>query len=349
MAWNAFLAVKLNEVSSGIPEPFQEEGGVTFINNTVSGYTTDVTETAAAVRKGLVTAASYVGDERVRVLSGFVYASGNGNCDIMTNARILEEDARLTVRFDNGIELDAELIGADPRCDLALLRTHPEFPVEPLKLTDSDLLKQGEYVLAVSGRRIETMLSTVTFGVVSSPGVILRTGDENNSAWLLNVVESDIALNQTNSGAPLLNLSGEVTAMLSQTLTSFTGASGMSCGITANEMKRIAGELYGDGTVTRGYLGVSGMNIADMEVYLKSSLNLNLEQTAGIYVHYVAPGSPAETAGVQSGDILTGIDDAAVRNNGQLLDLLYQKEPGTAVVLNLVRAGSELTLNAVLE
>ena len=349
MAWNIFLSVKLYDSTVNVPEPFQEEGGINFINNTVNGYTTDITETAAAARKGLVTAACYVDGERVRVLSGFIYANSGGNCDILTNARIMEDGAKLTVRFDNGIELEAELVGADSRSDLALLRTHPEFPAEPLKLGDSDILRQGEYVIAVGGRRVETMLSTVAFGVVSTPGMVLRTGDENNSAWLLSVVESDISLNQTNTGAPILNLSGEVVALLSQTLSSFTGAAGMACGISVNEMKRIAGELSEDGWVSRGYLGISGMNVEDMEVYLKSALNINLEQVSGIYIHYVAPGSPAETAGVMSGDILTGIDDIPVNNNAQLMDYLYQGSPGNSAVLNLVRGGGEVTLSVVLE
>ncbi len=320
-----------------------------YVDHTVNGYTTDVTEAVSKAQQGMVTVTSYMETERIRSISGIIYSSSGEGCDILTNARIIEEDVRITVRFDNGIELDAEVLGSDAKSDLAVLRTHPEFQAEPMHLTDSDRIKQGEYMITVSGRRTDTLHSTVSFGVVSSPGQMFRAGDESSSPWLLSVIESDASLNQTNTGGPLLNLSGEVSAVLSQALTSYSASAGMIYGVCSNEARLIADEIRRDREVIRGYLGASGTNIEEMEVYQKSALNMSLEQIDGIYIIFVAVGSPAEEAGVLEGDILTGINETEIGNSRELMEMLYSLSPEETVQLHLIRQGETMTLEAVLK
>ncbi len=348
-AWNLWLTDRLLRRDPSSPEAIPRDDGITYVNNTVNGYTTDVTNMADAAQEKLVVVTSYMGTERTRSISGIIYESRPGECDILTNARIIENEVSLSVRFDNGIELDAEVIGSDPKADLALLRTHPDFMADPVRLTDSDRIKPGEYVIAIGGRHPETRHSTVSFGVVSEPGQMLRTRDDTSGPWLLNVVESDVALNQTNTGGPLLNLSGEMTALLSSALSSAANSTGMAYGTAANEIRLIASQLKEYGEVRRGYLGVSGMNVSDMEVYLKSAMDLNLDQTDGIYISYVATASPAETAGIQEGDVLVAVDGEQIENGAQLTELLYTHQPEDVLSVQVIRKGEDVTLNPVLE
>jgi serine protease Do len=348
LGWNGWLTYTLLEENEPEGEAPETVNGTTYINHTVNSYATDVTAIASGAQPGLVSVTSYLETERVRTITGIIYESANDHCDILTNARILEDDVSVTVRFDNGIELDAIVLGSDSRSDIALLRTYPEFIAEPMKFTDSDKVNQGEYMVAVGSRRADTQHNTVSFGVVSQPGYMNRPGDETTPPWILSVIESDASINLTNTGGPLLNLSGEIAAVLSQTLTTAASTTGMSYGVTANEIQLIVKDIYESGYATRAYLGVIGIDVADMELYQKSALNLSLDQITGVYIHYVAPDSPAEAAGVAVGDILTGIGEHEISNRADLMRTLYDMNPEDSTTLTIIHGQNTVELPAVM-
>ena len=349
LGWNGWLTYKLLEKNEPEGETPETVNGTTYINHTVNSYATDVTAIASSAQPGLVSVTSYLEAEWVRTITGIIYESAADHCDILTNARILEDDVSVTVRFDNGIELDAIVLGSDSRSDIALLRTYPEFIAEPMKFTDSDKVHQGEYMVAVGSRRADTQHNTVSFGVVSQPGFMNRPGDETDPPWVLSVIESDASINQTNTGGPLLNLSGEIAAILSQTLTTAASTTGMSYGVAANEIQLIVKDIYESGYATRGYLGVTGMDVSEMELYRKSALNLSLDQITGVYIYYVAAGSPAEEAGIAVGDILTGIGEETVGNHADLMRILYGMNPEDSTTLQIIRGQNTIELPVVMK
>lgn len=319
------------------------------MNNTINGYTTDVTKVAAAARSKIVTVTAWKENEQLRTASGIIYYSDANETDILTNARVLLEADRIMVRFDNSLELQATASGSDDQTDLALLKTQPAFEATPLTLTNSDVLHQGEYVIAMGGGRSDTGAGTVSFGVASSAGTLQREGDDVTAAWIDSVLESDISLNASNSGGPLLNLSGEAVGILSSSLSSAAGNSGMAYAITSNEARIVAEQLRTAGAVTRGYLGITGRNVSAMENYEKNALSVMLDQTTGVYVMNVAADSPAMAAEIIPGDIILGIDDTAVASTADLLNALYQHKPGDEVSVSVIRGQDVQNISVTLK
>jgi len=319
------------------------------MNNTINGYTTDVTKVAAAAKSRIVTVTAWKENEQLRIASGIIYYSDSGETDILTNARVLLDADRVMVRFDSSVELQAVIAGSDSQTDLALLKTQPSFEATPLTLTDSDVLHQGEYVIAMGGRRSDSGAGTVSFGVASSASTLERPGDAGAAAWIDSVLESDISLNPSNSGGPLLNLSGEAVGILSSNLSSAAGNSGMAYAITSNEARLVAEQLRTAGAVTRGYLGVTGRNVSGMENYEKNALSVMLDQTTGVYVMSVAADSPAMTAEIIPGDIILAVDDAAVASTADLLNALYKHKPEDEVSLTVLRGQEVQAISAVLK
>ncbi|NCB34375.1 MAG: hypothetical protein EOM64_10985, partial [Erysipelotrichia bacterium] len=125
VAWNIFLSVSLFGISKTISDnaPASGSGGTVVVNNTVNGYTTDITKTAELTQAKIVTVTAYVENETARTASGIIYTSDAEETDILTSFRILNNAIRITVTFDNGVELDATVIGSDVQTDLSLLKT----------------------------------------------------------------------------------------------------------------------------------------------------------------------------------------------------------------------------------
>ncbi len=319
-----------------------------MVNNTVNGYTTDITKIAASTQAKIVTVTAYMEDTAAHTASGIIYSSNEDETDILTTARILNDADRVTVTFDNGIELTAEIIGSDAQTDLSLLKTTPEFEADPIVFTDSDSVQSGEYVIAIGGRRIDSGIGTVSFGVVSASGNMLRTADETSPAWIVNIMECDVSGNQSNSGAPIVNLSGEVTGILSTNLTTVAASSGMVYAVSSNEAVIVAEQLKANGTVQRGYLGVYGKNVSEMENYQKSALNIMLDQADGVYVQSIAVGSPADGQLVE-GDIIVDIDGQPIADTASLLKHLYTHVSGDLETVTIVRDSSEQTISVSLE
>ncbi|MCH4207354.1 MAG: S1C family serine protease [Solobacterium sp.] len=354
LAWCIYLTYSLNSLkqtaasSADNAVPSGTAGSV-IVNNTVNGYTTDITKTAAAAQSKIVTVTAYSNGEVLRSMSGVVYSSDSSETDILTNAKVLADADTVTVRFDNSVELQAGIAGSDDDTDLALLKTNPSFDVTPITFTDSDSVQEGEYVIAIGGRRADSGAGTVSFGVVSSSGHLLRESAEAGSSWIVSVMESDVSINQSNTGGPIVNLSGELVGVLSSSLSSAAGNSGMAYAVSANEAKKVAEQLKSTGTVTRGYLGVSGTNVSEMETYQKNALNIMLDQTTGVYIEQVQENSPASISGIAVGDIITEIDDVPVEDEKVLMSVLYSHIPGDLVNVTLIRGGTSQSVSVTLE
>ncbi|NCB33546.1 MAG: serine protease, partial [Erysipelotrichia bacterium] len=213
--------------------------------------------------------------------------------------------------------------------------------------TDSDIVQPGEYVIAIGGRRIDAGFGTVSFGVVSDSGYLQRAAEEDVPDWIVSVMECDVSVNQTNSGAPIVNLSGEAVGILSTNLTASAASSGMAYAVSGNEVKLAAEQLRLSGTVTRGYLGVFGRNISGMENYQKNALNIMLDQMDGVYVQNIVSGSPA-SGELAEGDIITAVDEQPVTDSASLLKLLYRHASGDLVTIAVIRSGVQQSINVSL-
>jgi serine protease Do len=255
--------------------------------------------------------------------SGF-FISDDGY--IVTNNHVVEGAESVLVRMSDRREFEAQIIGTDPRSDLALLRiAADDLPV--LELAGGDDLEVGEWVLAIGSPF--GLDYSVTAGIVSAKGRSLPT--ERNENYVP-FIQTDVAINPGNSGGPLFNLEGEVIGVNSQIFTRSGGSIGLSFAIPVSVVRNVVAQLKADGKVTRGWLGVT---IQDVDKNLAESFGLDRPQ--GALVAQLSEGSPAEKAGLQAGDIIVTFDGKDIPTSSDLPHVVGLIPPGTTVPVEIMR------------
>ncbi len=259
--------------------------------------------------------------------SGFI-VSKDGY--ILTNNHVVQGADEIIVRLNDRRELDATLIGADPSSDLAVLKVEAD-DLPTVELGNSDKLEVGEWVVAI-GSPFGFDYS-VTAGIVSAKGRSLPR--ENYVPF----IQTDVAINPGNSGGPLFNLDGEVVGINSQIYTRSGGFMGVSFAIPINVAMNVAEQLKERGKVSRGWLGV-----VIQEVNKDLAESFGLDKAAGALVAQVVPGSPAEEAGLQNGDIITHFNGNPIQLSSDLPHQVGRVKPGTEADVRVVRNGKRKNL-----
>jgi len=262
---------------------------------------------------------------------------------LLSNHHVIENSTRLQVRMFDGESFDAELIGADPGIDLALLKIDPKGRSLPhLRLGDSDDLRVGEWVIAI-GNPLEFDY-TVTVGVVSAKNRHVPLDGEQFDLAIAAFIQTDAAINLGNSGGPLLNSRGEVVG-INTAINRARMAEGIGFALQINEAKRARDQLLASGRVRRGIIGVTmnpdGIDDVAREYY-------KLPDRNGVLVAEVTRGGPADQAGIKPDDIIRRIDDRVIRNNEDLLSEVASRMPGEKVDVEVFREGKTIKTTAVL-
>jgi serine protease Do len=261
--------------------------------------------------------------ERMGMGSGFIISSDGY---IVTNNHVVEGASSVLVRMSDRREFEAEVIGTDPRSDLALLRIDAtKLPV--LELAESDDLEVGEWVLAIGSPF--GLDYSVTAGIVSAKGRSLPT--ERNENYVP-FIQTDVAINPGNSGGPLFNLEGEVVGVNSQIFTRSGGSIGLSFAIPVSVVRNVVAQLKDAGKVTRGWLGVT---IQDVDKNLAESFGL--DRPRGALVVQLADDGPAEKSGLEPGDIIVSFDGVEIATSAELPHVVGLVTPGTVVPMEVVR------------
>lgn len=264
--------------------------------------------------------------------SGFI-VSADGY--IMTNAHVVKGADKITAVLNDGRELDATLIGADPHTDIAVIKIDGKnFPF--LTLGDSEEIDIGEWVIAIgSPFQLE---ASVTVGVVSAKGrQNLKITDYED------FIQTDAAINPGNSGGPLLDLKGEVIGVNTAIVSRSGGYMGIGFAIPSNMAKHIMAQIIDKGIVTRGFLGVSlqpvDKDIADA---------FNLPKPEGALISEVVKDSPADKAGLKQGDIILEYNKTTVKSLQSFRNEISLMNPGTQLNLKVNRKGQILSIPVTL-
>jgi 2-alkenal reductase len=262
---------------------------------------------------------------------------------VITNNHVVDGYETLEVIFADGSTAPAEMVGVDAFTDLAVIKVNHSVPAVA-ELGDSDQLQIGEAVIAI-GSPLGDFKNTVTYGVVSAVG---RSLGSDEGANYEKMIQTDAAINEGNSGGPLVNLAGQVVGINTAIVrgNSFGGAvaEGLGFSIPARTVSDITSQLIAKGYVERPYLGVR-WQIVTPDI---AQLN-NLPMKWGVYVVAVVTGSTAAEAGIRAGDIITRLGAEAISDASGFTTLLNHHQVGESVTFEVWRDGQTLTLSATLQ
>jgi serine protease Do len=251
---------------------------------------------------------------------------------IVTNNHVVEDADQIKVRLYDEKEYDAEVVGRDPKTDLALIRIKSDRKLEALPLGDSDQLPVGSWVVAIGSPF--GLEQTVTAGIVSAKGRIIGSGPYDD------FIQTDASINPGNSGGPLVNLQGEVVGINTAIVAS---GQGIGFAIPVNLARGIIAQLKETGEVSRGWLGVGIQNLTPelMEYY-------GLKEDQGALVTQVYEGDPADKAGIRPGDVIVGVEDTPVTSSRDLSGAIADAGADSTIKVHLRREGKDKTVRVKL-
>ena len=245
---------------------------------------------------------------------------------LVTNNHVVEGGSAFTVVMDDGAELDAKLVGTDPRTDLAVLKVEEARKFTYVAFADDSKVRVGDWVVAVGNPF--GLGGTVTAGIVSARGRDIGAGPYDD------FIQLDAAVNRGNSGGPAFNLNGEVVGINTAIFSPSGGNVGIAFAIPASTAKEVVEDLMKSGTVERGWLGVQIQPITK-----DIAESLGLADAKGALVSEAQADGPAKAAGVAAGDVITAVDGRAVASPKELARLIGNIQPGKAVEVSLWRNG----------
>ena len=249
---------------------------------------------------------------------------------VITNNHVIADANEVTVIFNDGQKLKAEIIGKDQKVDVAVLKVKPEKPLKAVKFGDSDKAKVGDWVLAVGNPF--GLGGSVTAGIVSARNRNIDSGPYDN------YIQTDASINKGNSGGPLFNMDGEVIGINTAILSPSGGSVGIGFATPANTVMPVIEQLEQFGETRRGWLGVRIQNIDDA-----IAETLSLGGTRGALVAGVDDKGPSKPAGIKAGDVIVKFDGKPIKESRDLPKLVAATPVGKDVELVIMRAGKEQT------
>ena len=257
---------------------------------------------------------------------------------IMTNNHVIDNADTISVRLYDDKVIGAEVVGTDPNTDIALLRINAE-NLPYLSFGDSEVLRVGEMVMAIGSPLSQDLAHTVTKGIVSAKG--------RADVGLLdyeNFIQTDAAINQGNSGGPLINLDGQIIGINTAIASRGGGFQGIGFAIPSNIANSVKEQLLETGKVVRAYLGIYGETLDD-----DLAEALGVSDRRGVLIHEISEDSPAYKAGLQEGDVIRRKDGERVTSYNRFRTEIANSAPGSEVNLTIIRDGEEIELTVTLE
>jgi len=272
--------------------------------------------------------------EEQAIGSGVIVDAAKGY--VLTNNHVVEHADKIKVRLNDDRQFDAKLIGTDPQTDLAVLQIKAD-GLSALPLGDSAQLQVGDFVVAIGSPF--NLRQTVTSGIVSGLG---RDTGSNDGSYQ-DFIQTDASINPGNSGGALINLRGELVGINSQIYSQSGGSIGIGFSIPVNLAKSVMSQLIATGKFDRGRIGIVGQNLTPE---LVKALGLK-DNTHGALVAKVAPGTPAEKAGLKDGDVVIAANGKTIKDMPELRNLIGLLKVGDKVDLTVLRDGANKQITVV--
>ena len=253
---------------------------------------------------------------------------------ILTNSHVVKDANEITVILNDKREFTGKVLGQDPNTDIAVVKIDGN-NLPYITLGNSADLQVGQWAIAIGNPM--GLQASLTVGVISATG-----RNDLDLARIEDFIQTDAAINRGNSGGPLLNINGDVIGMNTAIVTNMAtgGYMGIGFAIPSNLLKRVMDELIANGSLTRGFLGVS---LQQLDANLAKAFNL--EKTDGALIADVSKDSPAEKAGLKQGDIVLKYNGQSVTNIASLRNAIALMKPGTLLTMSVLRDGKAMDIS----
>ncbi len=269
--------------------------------------------------------------------SGVIVRKDGNTYYVLTNDHVVGSATEISVTLHDNRDFEAELVGTDARKDIALVSFESNDNLTVAKLGNSDMVQTGDIAIAMGSPL--GYFESVTQGIISATG---RSGGGIGN--ISDFLQTDAAINQGNSGGPLVNIYGEVIGINTWIASSSGGSQGLGFAIPINNVKSTIDAFIRDGKVTYGWMGVSLVEVTD--VY---KAELDVDDIEGAFVAQIFLNSPAAKSGIQAGDYITALNGKLVRDVDQLVREVGDLEAGKTADFELIRGGRTLTVEVQIE
>jgi len=330
------------------PTIFQET--ITKIEKDVTVTDKGIADAVEKVYDSVVIISTYKGDNPYSSGSGFIYKTEGNKTYIITNHHVVADGDNYKVSYTNGDIEEADLLGGDQYSDIAVLEVKTKEDFKSVNIGSTEALRIGDTTFTV-GAPLDNVYSwTVTRGIISGKERLVEIALESNynTDYVMNVLQTDAAVNSGNSGGPLCDSNGEVIGVISAKISS-TGVEGMGFAIPIEIAIEKAEQIINGEASGYPYLGASMANVSDVmydRIYSRYLKNSDL--TSGVMIIDVEDNSSADNAKFQTGDIIISINGNKISNVAYLRYELYKHEIGDTIEITYERNGSEKTVSVKL-
>ncbi len=309
-------------------------GAVKTISITEDGISSSVSK----VYDSVVVISTYKNDSLYATGSGFVYKIDNNKMYIITNNHVIESGNKFELTFTDGSKSEAKLLNGDEFSDIAVLETSIKKGISAVEISTSSITP-GDTAFVIGAPLGSEYSFTVTRGIISGKERLLEVSLSNTMSadYVMNVIQTDAAVNSGNSGGPIANSNGEVIGVISAKIVS-SGVEGMGFAIPIETATKIADQIIKGDKVLHPYLGITMSNTTNRYQYRNSN-----STTKGVVIAGVEKSGPAAKGGLQEGDIITKINGVEVENIAYLRYELFKNNVGDEITITYKRDSKELT------
>ncbi len=318
-------------------------------NSTVIIDNGSLSASVEKVYDSVVLIKSYKNDKYIGSGSGFIYKTNNNDAFIMTNNHVVESGDKFIIMTSNEEEIEGKVLGKDEYLDLAVIKIEKKANMVALNIGDNKKMKLGDTVFTVGSPLGVEYFGTITNGIISGINRLVEVSVKNSLSgdWVMEVIQTNAAVNHGNSGGPLLNSNGEVIGVISMKLVE-DSIEGMGFAIPIDYAMSHVEKLEKGEKIERPLLGVSMLNISDSLLLWQNGILLPEKIEEGAVVVEISKDSGASKSDLQKGDIIVAVNDSKVKNTAYLKYLLYKYNPGDTVKITYNRNNKILTTNITL-
>lgn len=309
---------------------------------------TGIAESVEKIIDATVVVEKYKNDVLTDTGTGFVFKDNNGKAYIITNQHVIENASAIKVIYSNNKEVNAQLVGSDQYADIAVLEVDEKSILKVADIGSSTDMRVGDTVFTIGTPMGILYSGTATKGILSGKNRLVSVSTNGNDYdWIMNVMQTDAAVNPGNSGGPLCNINGEVIGINSLKFVQNT-VEGIGFAIPIEDALEYANILIKNGKIARPYIGIEMIDASKTFKLLQAGVKIDSNITKGVVITKVEKGTPAEKAKLRVADVIIKVEEYKVENIAEFRYRLFKYNENETIELTIIRDGKEQVINVTL-